>query len=77
MANMSDDDMRPIDSSVFTHHSYDPDTRKLRVRYHSGAVWEHDDVGADKFETFIGNESPGRFFNAKIKPNHPGRKVSE
>jgi hypothetical protein len=74
---MADDGMTPIDSSVFTHHRYDANTRKLRVRYHSGAVWEHDDVPAEKYAAFTESASPGRYFNSKIRANHPGRKVSE
>jgi hypothetical protein len=71
-------EMTPIESSMFSHHHYEPNTRKMTVRYKkSGDLWEHDDVGMDKHTTFAANASPGRYFNEKIKPNHIGRKVSE
>jgi hypothetical protein len=69
-------DLTPIESSMFSAHHYDPNSRKMTVRYKNGAVWEYGDVGIDKHEAFTGNASPGRFFNEKIKPNHIGRKVS-
>lgn len=70
-------DLTPIESSMFSHHGYDPDNRKMTVRYKNGAVWEYDDVGIDKHATFTGSASPGKYFNDKIKNNHAGRKVSE
>jgi hypothetical protein len=56
---------------------YDPNSRVLTVKFRNGAVHQYDDVGADKHDAFIGSASPGKFFNAKIKDNHLGRKLSE
>lgn len=70
-------ELTPIDSSMFSHHHYDPDTRKMTVRFKNGLLYEYDDVSADKHAAFAENASPGRFFNEKIKPNHAGRKVQE
>lgn len=67
--------MIPITSSFIKAHDYDSDTRLLTVEYHNGARYQHEDVPADKYEAFIGNASPGGFYNAKIKSNHPGRKL--
>lgn len=70
-------ELTPIESSMFSHHAYDPNTRTMTVRYKNGALWQYDDVGMDKHATFAQNASPGRYFNERIKPNHIGRKVSE
>jgi hypothetical protein len=70
-------ELTPIESSMFSHHAYDPDSRKMTVRYKNGTLWEYDDVPIDKHATFTESASPGRFFNERIKPNHIGRKVKE
>lgn len=73
---MTDDDgFTPIDSSFLSHHKYDADSRLLTVKMHNGSVYEHPGVPADKFEAFSGADSPGLFYNRKIKHHHPGRKV--
>ena len=70
-------ELAPIKSSMFSEHHYDPNTRKMTVRYKNGALWEYDDVPAEKNDAFLGNMSKGRYFNERIKPNHAGRKVAE
>lgn len=65
----------PITSSFIKAHDYDPGTRQLVVEYHNGARYQHNDVGADKFEAFVGNPSPGGFYNKRIKDQHPGKKL--
>lgn len=67
--------MTPIKSSMFEAHHYDPNARVLTLTFKNGATYEHHDVPADKFEALIGSESPGRFYNDKIKSNHPGKKL--
>jgi hypothetical protein len=67
--------LNPIKSSLFEGHHYDPNTRKLTVKFASGDVWEYADVPMDKAEAFSGSMSPGRFYGDKIKSNHVGRKV--
>ena len=68
-------ELAPIESSMFSHHAYDPNTRKMTVRFKNGLLYEYDDVGIDKHAAFTESASPGKFFNDKIKPNHMGRKV--
>lgn len=72
---MTDMDWTPVESSFIKAQKYDPDSRRLTVEYHTGKRYTHDDVGADKHAAFIGAASPGSFYNAKIKDNHPGRKA--
>ena len=70
-------EMMPIESSMFSHHHYEPNTRKMTVRFKNGLLYEYDDVGIDKHTAFTENASPGRYFNERIKGNHVGRKVTE
>lgn len=71
-------DMNPVkDSSAITGHSYDTETRKLRVRFKGGSTYEYDDVPPEKYVAFTGAASPGTFHNRKIRPIHNGRKVRE
>lgn len=70
-------DLAPIESSMFSAHHYDPDSRIMTLQFKNGAVHQYEDVPAEKNDAFLGNESKGRYFSAKIKPNHLGRKVSE
>jgi hypothetical protein len=68
-------ELAPIESSMFDAHHYDPNSRKMTVRFKNGLLYEYDDVGIDKHAAFTESASPGRFFNDKIKNNHMGRKV--
>ena len=67
--------LTPIESMMFSHHAYDPNTRVMTVQYKNGGVYQHDDIPAEKYDAFVGNKSPGKFFNEKIRTNFPGRKV--
>lgn len=72
------DRLTPIDSSMFSHHHYDPDARTMTVRFKkSGQVFQYDDVPIEKHVAFTESASPGRYFNERIKPTHTGRKVSK
>lgn len=67
--------MTPIESSWLKGSHYDPQSRVLTVQYHGGKTYRHEDVPAEKYEAFTGAASPGSFYNAKIKNNHPGKLV--
>lgn len=70
-------DLTPINSSTFSHHHYDPNSRVMTVRFKSGRTYQYDDVPIEKHATFTESASPGRYFNERIKPNHFGRQVKE
>jgi KTSC domain len=72
-----DRELAPIESSMFTHHAYDPNTRTMSLRFKSGALYEADDVPIEKNEAFLGSASKGRYFNDKLKDRHLWRKVRE
>ncbi len=70
-------ELTQIKSSMFTAHHYDPATRQMTVQFKNGSVYVYDDVPMERHEAFAGNQSPGRFFNERIKSQYPGRNVSE
>jgi hypothetical protein len=74
-------DLAPIESSMFTGHHYDPDTRQMTVQFKKdgqpGAVHVFHDVPMEKAEAFSQNQSPGRYFNENIKSNFTSRKIAE
>ena len=69
--------LTPIKSSMFSGHHYDPNTRQMTVQFNNGAVHVYDDVPMEKHEAFTGNQSPGRYFNERIKNNYASRKIAE
>ena len=70
-------DLTPIESSMFSAHHYDPNSRVMTVQFKNGAVHQYSDVPADKHTAFTGNASPGRYFNERIKNNFASRKIKE
>lgn len=70
-------DLAPIDSSMFSYHHYDPNSRVMTVRFKNGLLYQYDDVPIEKHAAFTESASPGRYFNERIKPTHIGRKVKE
>lgn len=69
-------DMVPVkDSSAFTHHGYDPETRKLRLTFKSGGTHEYDDVPIEKYAALTGAASLGKFFHSHVKDRYATRKV--
>lgn len=70
-------DLTPIKSSMFSGHHYNPQTRQMTVQFKNGAVHIYDDVPMEKHEAFTLNQSPGRYFNDRIKSNYVSRKVAD
>lgn len=65
----------PVESSAFTHVGYDPETRALRVKFHSGKTYEYRGVSAERAETLMGSASMGRYFADQIKPHHTASEI--
>ena len=70
-------DLTPIESSMFSAHHYDPNSRVMTVQFKNGSVRQYDGVPMEKHDAFTGNQSPGRYFNSKIKNNYASRKIKE
>lgn len=73
--SMADKEFAPLNSSMLEGVHYDPDTRVLTAKYRNGATYTHHDIPAEKHAALMEAASPGSYFNAKIRDNHPGKKV--
>lgn len=72
---MADTPFTPVKSSMLTGYRYDPASRKLTVQYKGGATYEHDDVPMERVTALAENQSPGAYFNSRIKGLYPARKL--
>ena len=69
-------EMQPVTSSQIAAIGHDPETNKLRVQFHSGSLYEYDDVPASTFNSLLNADSPGKHFGAHIRGRHAYRKVT-
>lgn len=60
----------PPKSSWIGSISYDADTCLLKVGVKNGPTYTHE-VPPDVHDAFVKAESPGKFYNAVIKPEYP------
>lgn len=64
-----------VDSSCIDAIAYLPADSTLKVRFHSGYIYQYDQVSYDTFLDFYGAHSKGRFFNHHIKDVYPYRLI--
>lgn len=64
-----------VTSKLLSEIGYDPASRVLEVRFHSGKVYRYFDVEPERYETMIHEKSMGSYFLAKIKGEYDYRKV--
>lgn len=67
--------MAVVQSSNLHSVGYDPDTKVLRIRFHSGDAWDYADVPAEKHEGLWAAPSAGIYFHSHIKPHYKATKV--
>lgn len=68
-------DQRPVralvnDSSALRYMEYDPRVQKLYIGFHSGKIYQYEDVPRCEFDGLIEAPSKGRYFNRFIKPHY-------
>jgi len=68
-------EMKPVDSSNITEIGHDPSTKKLRVRFKNGGLYEYDDVPAEAHGAFVNAESVGSHFARHIRGGYLAHKV--
>lgn len=58
-----------IQSTMLRAIAYDPHSRELRVRFHTGGLYRYHDVPPEVAETLLDppEGSPGRYFNDEIR----------
>lgn len=62
-------------SAVIRRFAYDEPSRRLRVVFTSGDVYDYETVPPDVVEDFRATFSKGRFFGPNIRDRYPYRRV--
>lgn len=66
---------KPVESTVLRSVGYDPDRKILEVQFASDDVYRYYVVPGRVYTELMVSESPGRYFNAKIRDRYPARQV--
>lgn len=62
--------LTPVESSQLEAIGYDPETKKLHIKFKAGgATYEYDGMTPEEFEKFNSAPSKGSYFYKNIKPN--------
>ena len=56
-----------VESSNLASIGYDEKTKTLEIEFHSGGIYEYDDVEKEVFEELMNAESHGRYFMSMIR----------
>ena len=64
---------RPIESTAIASIGYDGAMAILEIEFTSGDVYEYFAVPRSVYEGLLAAESPGRFFQARIRERYPDR----
>jgi len=59
--------MKSCKSSQVKAHGYDPVSKKLRVEYTSGGIYEYEGVPQSVYDGLCGCDSVGKYLNGKVK----------
>ena len=55
-----------LDSSVIKSVIYDKANSYLYVHFHTGSIWQYEDVGLEDYYDLITSKSAGVYFNKNI-----------
>jgi hypothetical protein len=64
-----------LDSSVLASAAYEENTHVLRLTFHSGDVYDYEDIPDYLFAILIRSDSAGTVFNEAIRPNFVGKLI--
>ena len=67
--------LRRVESSSVDSIGYDPETRRLYVRFVGGRGYVYYDVERSVFDALLGADSKGRFVNSEIKGVYDYRRL--
>lgn len=67
---------KTVNSTNLASVGYDAESRKLRVKFKGGTLWEYDDVPAETHHALLHSSSPGAHFHAHVRDKFTGRKIS-
>lgn len=65
-----------VASSNVATIGYDKPTRKMQVKFKSGATYEYENVPPEVHAKFLNAPSPGAHFAKHVRPSFTGKKVS-
>ena len=68
-------EMQIVESSLIHSVGHDPDTSKMRVKFHSGATYEYDGVSESDHAAFVTASSVGKHFGNHIRGTFKSRKL--
>ena len=68
---------KPVKSSNIKSIGYDPASKKMQVRFSSGATYEYLGVTVEEHFALVGAESIGAHFAKHIRPRYQGVKLQE
>jgi hypothetical protein len=66
----------PVESSAIRSVGYDRATATLEIEFHTDKVYRYFAVPHAVHEGLVGAESPGAYFNEKIRDRYPEERVS-
>lgn len=69
-------DLVHVSSSNLYVVGYDPLSKTLRVKFHSGSVYDHFNVPNSKYSGLMSASSKGKYYSDYIKNTYTYRKVS-
>jgi KTSC domain len=56
-----------VESSNLVSVGYDETTKMLEIQFHSGGIYEYDDVEKEIYDDLMNAESKGRYFMSMIR----------
>lgn len=65
----------PVTSSNIRSIGYDRTAHTLEVEFHSGGVYQYQDVPEATYDELMASPSVGNYFHKNIRPNHTVHKV--
>jgi hypothetical protein len=65
-----------LDSAALSSVKYNPRLRELEVEFTSGASYQYGCVEPHTYRELISAPSAGKYFVAKVRNDHPVRKVA-
>lgn len=68
-------EMRSVDSSNVAAVGYDEEARVMRVRFHSGGVYNYYDVEPEVYHTVLYSDSPGGSLHQNVKGRYDYRRI--
>ncbi|MES1245010.1 MAG: KTSC domain-containing protein [Acidobacteriota bacterium] len=66
---------KPVSSSSVSSVGYDPETRTLELEFHSGSVYDYEEVPPEVFQALLEAPSVGRFFANEIRGQYPSTRL--